>query len=257
MNNAYKWIAFQTIVTKEVRRFLRIWVQSLVPPVITIALYFVIFGNLVGSRIGSMGGYTYMEFIVPGLIMMAVVNNSYANVVSSFFSQKFQRSIEELLVSPVPNYVILLGFVTGGIARGLCVGFIATLISLFFSGVYMHNLFITILVVLLASTVFSLGGFINAIFARNFDDISIVPTFILQPLIYLGGVFYSVDLLPGVWKTVSHFNPIFYMINAFRYGVLGVSDADIGLSLGLLAAFTAALFAYSLVLLHKGKGLRN
>lgn len=257
MPNAYKWIAFRTIVTKEVRRFTRIWVQTLVPPVITIALYFVIFGNLIGSRIGSMGGYTYMEFIVPGLIMMAVVNNSYANVVSSFFSQKFQRSIEELLVSPVPNHVILLGFVVGGIARGLCVGVIATVISLFFSGLHMHNIFITLLVIVLASTVFSLGGFINAVFARNFDDISIVPTFILTPLIYLGGVFYSVELLPGFWKFVAQANPIFYMINAFRYGVLGVSDSHLGFSLLMLVGFTAGLFTLSMVLLHKGKGLRN
>jgi ABC-2 type transport system permease protein len=257
MGKAYKWIAFHTIVTKEVRRFLRIWVQTLVPPVITIALYFVIFGNLIGSRIGDMGGYTYMEFIVPGLIMMSVVNNSYANVVSSFFSQKFQRSIEELLVSPVPNHVILLGFVVGGIARGLCVGVISTLISLFFSGVHMHDIFVTLLVILLSSTVFSLGGFINAMFARNFDDISIVPTFILTPLIYLGGVFYSVDLLPGVWKYVAQINPIFYMINAFRYGVLGISDSHLGFSLLMLVAFTMGLFALSLVLLHKGKGLRH
>ncbi len=257
MSNAYKWIAFQTIVIKEVRRFLRIWIQTLVPPVITIALYFVIFGNLIGSRIGDMGGYTYMEFIVPGLIMMAVVNNSYANVVSSFFSQKFQRSIEELLVSPVPNHVILLGFVVGGIARGLCVGVIATVIALFFSGVHMHNIFITALVILLGSTVFSLGGFINAVYARNFDDISIVPTFILTPLIYLGGVFYSVQLLPGYWSLVAQINPIFYMINAFRYGVLGISDSDVGFSLLMLVVFTVALFAYSLYLLHKGKGLRH
>jgi ABC-2 type transport system permease protein len=257
MSNAYKWIAFQTIVIKEVRRFLRIWIQTLVPPVITIALYFVIFGNLIGSRIGDMGGYTYMEFIVPGLIMMAVVNNSYANVVSSFFSQKFQRSIEELLVAPVPNYVILLGFVVGGIARGLCVGVIATIISLFFSGVHMHSFLITIFVILLGSTLFSLGGFINAVYARNFDDISIVPTFILQPLIYLGGVFYSVQLLPGFWRYAAQVNPIFYLINAFRYGVLGVSDSHVGFSLLMLTGFTVVLFAYSLHLLHKGKGLRH
>ncbi len=257
MSKAYVWIAFQTIVIKEVRRFLRIWVQTLVPPVITIALYFVIFGNLIGNRIGGMGGYTYMEFIVPGLIMMAVVNNSYANVVSSFFSQKFQRSIEELLVSPVPNHVILLGFVIGGVARGLCVGVIASIIALFFSGVHMHNIFITALVVLLASIVFSLGGFINAIFARNFDDISIVPTFILTPLIYLGGVFYSVDMLPGFWKLVAQINPVFYMINAFRYGILGISDSHLGFSLFMLVAFTVSMFGFSLWLLHRGKGLRH
>jgi ABC-2 type transport system permease protein len=257
MNTSYKFIAFQTIVIKEVRRFLRIWVQTLVPPVITIALYFVIFGNLIGSRIGNMGGYSYMEFIVPGLIMMAVVNNSYANVVSSFFSQKFQRSIEELLVSPVPNYIILLGFIIGGVARGMLVGLIASVIALFFSGVHLDNIFITALVILLASVVFSLGGFINAVYAKNFDDISIIPTFVLTPLIYLGGVFYSVDLLPGFWKTVSQINPIFYMVNAFRYGILGISDVDIYFAIGMLVIFTVVMFAFAMHLLYRGKGLRH
>jgi len=256
MNSSYKFTAFKTLVTKEVRRFLRIWVQTLVPPVITIALYFVIFGNLIGNRIGDMAGYSYMDFIVPGLIMMAVINNSYANVVSSFFSQKFQRSIEELLVSPVPNHVILAGFVVGGIARGLCVGVIASLISLFFSGVHVHNLFITLLVILLAATVFSLGGFINAVYARNFDDISIVPTFVLSPLIYLGGVFYSVELLPDFWEQVSHLNPIFYMVNAFRYGVLGYSDVNVWYALLILVGFAVGMFTFSMYLLRRGKGLR-
>ena len=257
MNTSYKFIAFQTIVTKEVRRFLRIWVQTLVPPVITIALYFVIFGNLIGSRIGDMGGYTYMEFIVPGLIMMAVINNSYANVVSSFFSQKFQRSIEELLVSPVPNYIILLGFIIGGVARGMLVGLIASIIALFFSGVHLNNIFITTLVILLSSIVFSLGGFINAVYAKNFDDISIIPTFVLTPLIYLGGVFYSVDLLPGFWKTVSQINPIFYMVNAFRYGILGISDVNIYFAISILVAFTIFMFVFAMHLLYRGKGLRH
>ncbi len=257
MLNSYIFIAYQTIVIKEVRRFLRIWVQTLVPPVITIALYFVIFGNLIGSRIGRMGGYSYMEFIVPGLIMMAVINNAYANVVSSFFSQKFQKSIEELLVAPVPNYVILLGFVTGGVARGLCVGLIASVISLIFSGVHMYNIFITIIVVLLGSVVFSLGGFINAVYARNFDDISIIPTFVLTPLIYLGGVFYSVDTLPPLARSISQFNPIFYMVNAFRYGILGISDVSIELSMSLLTFLTVVMFTFSLRLLYTGKGLRN
>jgi ABC-2 type transport system permease protein len=257
MNTSYKFIAFQTIVIKEVRRFMRIWIQTLVPPVITIALYFVIFGNLIGNRIGNMGGYTYMEFIVPGLIMMAVVNNSYANVVSSFFSQKFQRSIEELLVSPVPNYISLFGFIIGGVARGMLVGLIASIIALFFSGVHMDNIFITTFVVLLSSIVFSLGGFINAVYAKNFDDISIIPTFVLTPLIYLGGVFYSVDLLPGFWKVVSQVNPIFYMVNAFRYGILGISDVNIYFALGMLVAFTVVMFAFAMHLLYRGKGLRH
>ena len=253
----YRMTAFNTIVWKEVRRFLRIWVQTLVPPVITISLYFVIFGNLIGRRIGDMGGYTYMEFIVPGLIMMAVINNSYANVVSSFFSQKYQRSIEELLVSPVPNYVILSGFVIGGVARGLAIGLIATIVSLFFSGLHMHNLFITMAVVLMSSIVFSLGGFINAIYANKFDDITIIPTFVLTPLIYLGGVFYSVELLPDFWRLLSQLNPIFYMVNAFRFGILGVSDVNVWIAFMMLVIFTVALFAFSLFLLHRGKGLRH
>ena len=185
----YKYIAFETIVVKEIRRFARIWVQTLVPPAITIGLYFLIFGNLIGSRIGGMGGFDYMDFIVPGLIMMAVIQNSYANVVSSFFSQKFQRSIEELLVSPVPNYVILCGFIAGGVARGLAVGLIVTLMSFAFTDLAIYNFPITILVVIMTAIVFSLAGFLNALFANSFDDISIIPTFVLTPLIYLGGVF--------------------------------------------------------------------
>ncbi len=253
----YKFTAFKTIVWKEVRRFLRIWVQTLVPPVITISLYFVIFGNLIGRRIGDMGGYSYMEFIVPGLIMMAVINNSYANVVSSFFSQKYQRSIEELLVSPVPNYVILSGFIIGGVSRGLAIGVIATFVSLFFSGLHMHNLFITMMVVMMSSIVFSLGGFINAIYANKFDDITIIPTFVLTPLIYLGGVFYSVELLPDFWRVVSQLNPIFYMVNAFRYGILGVSDVNVLYAFMMLVIFTVVLFLFSLFLLRRGKGLRH
>ncbi len=253
----YKWIAFSTIVRKEVRRFVRIWVQTLVPPVITISLYFVIFGSLIGSRIGQMGGYSYMEFIVPGLILMSVINNAYANVVSSFFSQKFQRNIEELLVSPVPNYVILIGFVVGGSARGLAIGLIASVVAMFFSGFYMHNIFIAVAVVLLSSVVFSLGGFINAIYANKFDDITIIPTFVLTPLIYLGGVFYSIDLLPDFWRAVSHVNPMFYMVDAFRYGILGISDVNIIYALLILFVFVVGLFVFALFLLHKGKGLRS
>jgi ABC-2 type transport system permease protein len=253
----YKWIAFTTLVRKEVRRYMRLWIQTLVPPIITISLYFVIFGNLIGRRIGEMGGYSYMDFIVPGLILMSVINNAYANVVSSFFSQKFQRNVEELLVSPVPNYVILIGFVVGGATRGLIVGLIAGMAAMFFSGFYMHNFFIAVTVVLLSSLVFSLGGFINAIYANKFDDITIIPTFILTPLIYLGGVFYSTDLLPDFWRSVSLLNPIFYMVDAFRYGILGVSDVNIIYALLILLVFTIALFSYALYLLHKGKGLRS
>lgn len=253
----YKWIAFSTIVRKEVRRFLRIWVQTLVPPVITISLYFVIFGSLIGRRIGEMNGYDYMDFIVPGLILMSVINNAYANVVSSFFSQKFQRNIEELLVSPVPNYVILTGFVVGGSARGLAIGLIATIVAMFFSGFHMYNFFIAVTVVLLSSVVFSLGGLINAIYANKFDDITIIPAFVLTPLIYLGGVFYSVDLLSDFWRSVSHLNPIFYMVDAFRFGILGISDVDITYAMLILLAFVLGLYTFALVLLNRGTGLRN
>ena len=253
----HKYIAFETIVIKEVRRFARIWVQTLVPPAITIGLYFVIFGNLVGRRIGEMGGFQYMEFIVPGLIMMSVIQNSYSNVVSSFFSHKFQRSVEELLVSPVPNYIILSGFIVGGMARGLAVGTIVTLMSLFFADLEIQNLFITVSVVLLTSIVFALAGFINALFANSFDDISIIPTFVLTPLIYLGGVFYSVELLPPFWKLVSALNPIFYMVNTFRYGILGSSDVDIVWAFFILIVFIVGLFSSCIMLLRKGTGLRS
>jgi len=257
MMNGHIYIAFETILVKEVRRFARIWVQTLVPPAITIALYFLIFGNLIGRRIGEMGGFDYMEFIVPGLIMMAVIQNSYSNVVSSFFSQKFQRSIEELLVSPVPNYIILAGFVAGGMARGLAVGVIVTLMSFVFTDLSINNYFITISVVLLTAMVFSLAGFLNALYANSFDDISIIPTFVLTPLIYLGGVFYSIDLLPDAGRLISSLNPIFYMVNTFRYGILGTSDVNIWLSLGMLSAFVLILFTVCIVLLRRGTGLRH
>lgn len=251
------WIAFVTIVVKEIRRFMRIWAQTLLPPAITMALYFVIFGNLIGSRIGEMGGYDYMSFIVPGLIMMSVITNSYANVVSSFFSMKFQRSIEEILVSPVPNWVVLSGYVAGGVARGVGVGVIVTLLSLFFTDLVVHNVWVTSGMVLLTAIVFSLGGFINAMFATKFDDISIVPTFVLTPLTYLGGVFYSISLLPEFWQGVSQANPILYMVNAFRYGILGVSDIDVRFAFTMVLFFIVVLFSLSLYLLSKGKGIRS
>lgn len=257
MNSNHKLIAFQTIVVKEVRRFMRIWVQTLVPPAITIGLYFVIFGNLVGSRIGDMGGYDYMDFIVPGLIMMAVIQNSYSNVVSSFFSQKFQRSVEELLVAPVPNYVILLGFVVGGMSRGLAVGAIVTAMALFFADLRIEHPLITVSVILMTSLVFSMAGFINAIFANSFDDISIIPTFVLTPLIYLGGVFYSVQLLPGFWQFVSGLNPIFYMINAFRFGILGTSDIGVSWAFIILSVFVVILYSACIWMLRRSTGLRH
>ncbi len=251
------WVAFQTIIIKEVRRFMRIWPQTILPPAITMTLYFVIFGNLIGPRIGQMGGYSYMDFIVPGLIMMSVITNADANVVSSFFGMKFQHSIEELLVAPVPNYVILLGYVGGGVARGLAVGVIVTLVSLWFTDLQIHHVGVVVSVVFLTAILFSLGGFINAVYANKFDDISIVPTFILTPLTYLGGVFYSISLLPSFWQDVSLINPILYMVNAFRYGLLGVSDIDISVAYGMIMLFIVILFSFSLSLLNRGVGIRN
>lgn len=256
MNMDQQWIALTTIVYKEIHRFSRIWVQTLLPPAITMSLYFVIFGTLIGSRIGEMGGYSYMEFVVPGLIMMSIITNSYSNVVSSFYSAKFQHSIEEILVSPTPNYIILLGYVLGGVARGLAVGLIVTVMSLFFTDLDVRHVGITISIVVLTSIVFSLMGFINAVFANSFDDISIVPTFILTPLTYLGGVFYSINLLPEFWQNVSLLNPILYMVNVFRYGILGVSDISIEYAFLGVFAFIVGLVALSLYLLETSKGLR-
>lgn len=251
------WVAFQSIINKETNRFMRIWVQTLVPPAITMTLYFVIFGSLIGSRIGDMGGFSYMEFIVPGLIMMSVITNSYSNVASSFFSAKFQRNVEELLVAPVPNYIIVLGYVGGGVARGVLVGLIVTLLSLFFVDIRIHHLFVIIATVVLSSTLFSLGGLINAIYAKSFDDISIVPTFVLTPLTYLGGVFYSLTLLPGFWQQVAAANPIVYMVNAFRYGFLGVSDVSITVAFAVMLSFIVLLFSIAMHLINKGTGLRS
>jgi ABC-2 type transport system permease protein len=250
------YIALKTIAHKEIRRFMRIWQQTLLPPAITMVLYFIIFGNLIGARIGTMGGFDYMQFIVPGLIMMSVITNAYGNVSSSFFSNKFQRSVEEMMVAPVSNFTILLGFVLGGVARGLIVGAIVTLLSLYFTSMQVHNIFVVVSVITLTAVVFSIGGLINGIFANKFDDVTIVPTFILTPLTYLGGVFYSVKMLPEFWQTVSHLNPILYMVNAFRFGILGVSDINIWVAFGMLLVFTIALFSWALYLLNRGIGLR-
>ena len=254
---AANWVALRTIVRREVRRFTRIWPQTLLPPAITMVLYFIIFGNLIGRQIGDMGGFTYMEYIVPGLIMMSVITNSYGNVVSSFFGSKFQRNIEELLVAPVSPHIILTGYVIGGVLRGLAVGFIVTLLSLFFTKLSVHHLGVTVLVVLLTATIFSMGGFINAVFARSFDDISIIPTFVLTPLTYLGGVFYSITLLPPLWQTVSMGNPILHMVNAFRYGILGVSDIRIGVAIGFMLLAAALLYGVCIRLLVSGRGMRQ
>jgi len=251
------WVAFSTILKKEILRFSRIWVQTMLPSVITTALYFVIFGHLIGDRIGPMEGFAYLDFIVPGLVLMAVITNSYANVVSSFYSSKFSRYVEELLVAPVPNWIILAGFVAGGVARGLAVGMAVTLVALVFTDLQIHSYATSLGVFTLTAILFALGGFINAIYANSFDDISIIPTFVLTPLTYLGGVFYSIDLLPDFWRWLSQANPVLYMVNAFRYGFLGVSDIDLWIAFTISLGFIAALAFYSLLLLNKGIGIKT
>jgi ABC-2 type transport system permease protein len=257
MNLALNAVAIRTVVRKEVIRVLRIWVQTIVPPAITMTLYFIIFGNLIGKRIGTMDGFDYMAYIAPGLIMMSVITNSYGNVVSSFFGAKFGRHIEEMLVAPMSNAAIVIGHVAGGVIRGLFVGALVTAVALFFTRLHVQHPFITVSIVLLSAVVFSLAGFINAIFAKKFDDISIVPTFVLTPLTYLGGVFYSISLLPEFWQVVSKANPILYMVNAFRYGILGTSDIRIGTAYVILLVFVVVLFAVCLWLMDRGVGIRD
>ena len=257
MNLSLNLVAMQTLVRKEVMRVMRIWVQTIVPPAITMTLYFIIFGNLIGRRIGTMDGFDYMQFIAPGLIMMSVITNSYGNVVSSFFGAKFGKHIEEMLVSPLPNSFIIIGHVAGGLMRGLLVGVAVTIIALFFTKLDVQHVWITISVVFLTSVVFSLAGFINAVFARDFDDIAIIPTFVLAPLTYLGGVFYSISLLPDFWQQVSKANPILYMVNAFRYGILGVSDIPIAWAYMIIGGFIVLLFSLSLYLMKTGRGIRE
>lgn len=253
---AYR-VAFLTIVRKEIYRFARIWPQTLLPVAVTTSLYFLIFGRMMGARIGEMGGFHYIDFIAPGVILMAVINNSYSNVVSSFYSTKFQRYIEELLVAPVPDWVILAGYVVGGVVRGLAVGCVVTAIAMLFTDVRIHNWPVTLGVFLLTATLFSLAGFINAIFANSFDDISIIPNFVLTPLVYLGGVFFTVNMLPGFWRTLSLGNPILYMINAFRFGFLGISDIPVSQAMAVAAGFIVVLTGLSLFLLRRGVGIKS
>jgi ABC-2 type transport system permease protein len=251
------WVGFSTIVIREFNRIMRIWGQTIVPPAITATLYFVIFGSLIGPRIGAMSGYTYMQYIAPGLIMMTVITNSYGNVVSSFFGAKFGKHIEELLVSPLPNYLIVTGYMAGGLLRGLMVGTVVTLIALAFTHLHMQHPLVVLSAVLLTSMVFALAGMLNAVFAKNFDQISFIPTFILTPLTYLGGVFYTIALLPSFAQKLSHVNPILYMVGAFRYGFLGVSDVSLGLSYLIMVVAAVGLFVTCLMLLYKGVGIRD
>ena len=249
-------VGLYTILRKEARRILRIWVQTIVPPAITMSLYFIIFGQL-RERIGSMSGFDYTQFIAPGLILMSVITNSYGNVVSSFFSAKFQRHLEEMLVSPLPNYVIILGHAAGGVMRGLIVGLIVTTVAMGFTDLEIRYPVIVVFTLFCTAITFSLGGMINAIFARKFDDVSLIPAFVLTPLTYLGGVFYSVDLLPGIWRTLSLFNPILYMINAFRYGMIGTTDVDLNTAFIMMGVFVFVLFGVCAVLIRKGVGIRD
>ncbi len=257
MNGNLWWVGYKTIVRKEITRILRIWGQTIVPPAITMSLYFVIFGELIGRRIGEMGGFTYMQYIVPGLVIMSVITSSYGNMVSSFFGAKFGKHIEELLISPLPNWIILAGYVTGALARGFMVGIVVMCVSLFFTRIEVQHPLIMLSVIVLTAIVFALAGMINAIYGQKFDDIAIIPTFILTPLTYLGGVFYSIALLPEFWQKVSAFNPILYMVNGFRYGMLGVSDVSLPQTYGVILIAGTILFAWCMTLLHRGTGLRT
>ncbi len=250
-------VAYRTIVIKEVSRFMRIWVQTILPPAITMALYFVIFGGLIGPRVGNLGGYPYIQYIAPGIIMMAVITNSYANVVSSFFGSKFQKHIEEMLVAPIPDAVLLAGYVSGGVLRGLLVGLAVTGVALFFTDLHIAAPGVTLSMIVLTATLFSLAGFVNGMYAKKFDDISIIPTFVLTPLTYLGGVFYSIDMLPPFWHGVSLFNPVVYMVDAFRYGLLGTSELGIVHAFIVVGGCTIALVIINLHLLARGVGLKS
>ncbi|MBS9780349.1 MAG: ABC transporter permease [Moraxellaceae bacterium] len=256
MNFTGQWVAFITLTKKEIKRILRIWPQTLLPPAITMSLYFLIFGKMIGSRVGEMGGVPYMQFIVPGLIMMSIITNSYSNVVSSFFSTKFHGNIEEMLVSPVSKHTILFGYMAGGLFRGLAVGSIVMALALFFTKLSITNGFITVFTVVMTAMLFSLGGLINAIFARSFDDISIIPSFVLTPLTYLGGVFYSLDSLSTFWQNLSLINPIVYMVNAFRFGILGHSDVNVWYAMAMMLLFTTIFYTVAYRLLVNGSRLR-
>jgi ABC-2 type transport system permease protein len=251
------WIAYKTIVVKEILRFTRIWVQTIFPPVITTSLYLLIFGGLMGERIGDMQGVDYLHFIIPGIILMTVIQNSYANTVSSFFLAKFNNSIEELLISPVSYWVILLGYISGGIVRGFVVGLGVFVAVSFFVELQIYNIWIVLMTFLLTAILFSLAGFINAVFAKSFDDISIVPTFILMPMTYLGGMFYSVEILPEFWQTLSKFNPIYYMVDSFRMGFLGSSTTDLLVSMLVLTTMIMALAIVAFYLLKKGVNIKT
>jgi ABC-2 type transport system permease protein len=252
-----RWIGFKTIVIREWGRIIRIWGQTIVPSVVTATLYFVIFGSLIGRRVGAMDGFDYRQYIAPGLIMMSVITNSYGNVVASFFGAKFGKHVEEMLVSPLPSWVIVAGYATGGVVRGLLVGTAVTVVSLIFTHLHVHHLLVILAAGILTSLIFGLGGFLNALFAKNFDQVNWIPTFILTPLTYFGGVFYSISLLPDWARRVSYANPILHMVNAFRFGFLGVSDVNVGLAFVLMVLAAAVLFAIAVALMNRGAGIRD
>lgn len=256
MTNFY-FIALKSIWKKEIYRFTRIWSQTLLPPVINIILYFIIFGNLIGSKIRNISNFTYIQFIVPGLIMMSVINNSYSNVASSFFTAKFQKNIEELLIAPVPSHIIIAGYVGGGVARGVLVGFLVTFASLFFVPLNVQNWFILLVTLILTSILFSLAGLLNGILASTFDDISIIPTFILNPLTYLGGIFYSIALLPQFWQDLSKLNPIIYIISAFRYGFIGINEVSINYTFVILISLILLFYIFIWLLIKNGFKLKT
>ena len=251
------WIAFQTIARKEILRFSRIWMQTMIPPMVMVGLYFIIFGNLIGQRIGEMDGMAYIDFIMPGLVMMSIITNSYANVVSSFYSAKHSFYIEEMLIAPIPNIVILLGYITGGMTRGLSVGAAVTVVSLIFTDFYIYNPLVVFIVAFLTAFLFSLAGLINAVYANSYDHIAIIPTFVLTPLTYLGGIFYSIKLLPEFWQQVSLANPVLYMVNSFRFGFRGSSDIEPGIAIGIILIFILVLFSICMILLNRGTGIKH
>lgn len=248
---------FLTLAGREYRRVIRIWKQTLVPPIITTTLYFLIFGKLIGGRIGEMNGVSYMQFIAPGLVMMTAITASYVNTASSFFLSKFTRTYEELLVSPLSSHDIIWGYIIGSMMRGGLAGILVMLVSLCFVSFDIHSWAMILLTLMMTTIAFALGGFINAIYAKTFDDVGIIPTFVLTPLTYLGGVFYSISLLPEFWQTVSKFNPIVYMVNGFRYGFLGVSDVPVIYTFGVLLLFIVVLYSIAFSLMEKGVGLRS
>ena len=254
---AIRRTGFRTIVIREYGRIMRIWGQTLVPSAVTSTLYFVIFGSLIGRRVGDMGGYDYRAYLAPGLIMMSVITNSYGNVVSSFFGAKFGKHVEELPVSPLPNWIIVAGYVCGGLMRGMLVGLVVTIVSLLFTHLHIHHVGVIIAAALLTSAIFALGGFVNAVFAKNFDQVNWIPAFVLTPLTYFGGVFYSVDLLPAWAQKVSMVNPILHMVNAFRYGFLGTSDVSVGGAFAIMSVCVVGLYTWAVLLMNRGTGIRD